>query len=94
MRYTLRALLAVVALVATTFCLQGAVKQYTVACSDVIVSNDVPVIYIKGRPMHVKVGGKDILEALKRVAAKAKSGKKDCKTVIAIEDGIVRGVVQ
>ena len=74
--------------------LHAAVKQYTVSCEDVSVSNDVPVIYIKGRPMHVKAASPEILASLKRLAAKSKSGQKNCRAVIAIEDGVVRGVAQ
>lgn len=91
MKKTIPILLAIAFLAVT---LQAAVKQYTVSCDAVSVSNDVPVIYIKGRPMHVKAGSPDILASLKRLAAKGKSGQKDCKAVIAIEDGVVRGVAQ
>jgi len=91
MKFTLTAVLAL-SLAATV--LHADVKQYTVACDAVSVSNDVPVIYIKGRPMHVKAASPEILASLKKLAAKAKSGQKNCRAVIAIEDGVVRGVAQ
>lgn len=87
-------LTAVLALALAATVLHAAVRQYTVGCDAVSVSNDVPVIYIKGRPMHVKAGSPEILASLKKLAAKAKSGQKNCRAVIAIEDGVVRGVAQ
>jgi len=74
-------------------------SQATIACSDVIVSNDSITIYMKGKgrkvaPLHFRAASPEILATLKRASVDGKSKKADCKVVINYEGGVINGVAK